>query len=86
MTSSDKSGNNQRKNGSMIREDRATDLVSPDAVKINEPHNATGNQYFRKNRSFDTPHRKPAPPASRNAKASVNNSWHKSFDAPRQVP
>lgn len=52
-------GNNQRTNGSMMREERCMDLESPEAETITVAHKSTGNQYLANHLSLDTAHRKP---------------------------
>jgi hypothetical protein len=49
------SGNSQRTNGSINRDERFDEPVSADAPKITNIHRMTGNQYFRKLLARDTP-------------------------------
>jgi len=57
--------------GSMSREERDADFVSPDAEKMTAIQITTGNQYLRKDFSFDTAHRKPGAKALRKEKENV---------------
>src|SRR6478736_5600661 len=56
--SSEISGTSQRTTGSMIREERWTDFLSPEAEKITKAQSTTGSQYLANDFNFDTGHRK----------------------------
>jgi len=56
-------------NGSMRRDERCVDFVSPEAEKITAIQITTGSQYLRNDLSFDTAHRKPGKIGLRNLKS-----------------
>src|SRR6478735_5869254 len=57
--SSEISGTSQRTTGSMIREERWTDFLSPEAEKITKAQSTAGSQDLASDFNFDTGHRKP---------------------------
>mgnify|MGYP007071093618 CR=1 FL=1 len=75
-------GNSHRTMGSMMREERWTDFVSPEAEKITTAQMRTGNQNFANDLSFDTAHRKPRYAAASNAKARQRVSLVGASDEP----
>lgn len=76
--SAEASGNSHRTNGSIIREECWTDLVSPEAETITVAQSSTGNQYLANNFKRDTAHKKPGRAALGNVKdhgARVAGDW-----------